>query len=96
MLMPIPDAIKKAAAMHSGYVPPPHRPTVSKVYRTRMAISFSPDPEHETSYVDGFSYWDNLRQRWGAQRFTEEAAKQNSHTSAMRYNVDQTKEWRTA
>lgn len=94
MLMTISDAIKKAAAMHSGYVTAEHRPTVSKVYRTRMAVSFSHDPAHETTFVDGFSWWDNLRQRWGAQRFTEDAAKKNAHTAALRYNVDQTKEWR--
>lgn len=82
--------------MSSGYIPPGHPPTVSKVYRTRMAVSFSHDPEHETTYADGFSWWDNLRQRWGAQRFTKKAAKDNAHTAALRYNVDQTKEWRAA
>lgn len=82
--------------MTSGYIPPDHKPTKEGVYRTQIAVTFSHDPEHETQYQQGYSWWDNMRQRWGAQRFTAAAAIEHKYTSASRYNVDQTKEWRAA
>lgn len=88
--------INRGAAMSSGYVPADHKPTKEGVYKTRVAVSFSHDPEHETQYQDGFSFWDNLRQRWSAQRFTPDAANAHKYTAASRYNVDQTKEWKAA
>lgn len=82
--------------MSSGYVPPNHKPTKEAVYATRIAVSFPTDPEEDVAYVDGFSFWDHMRQRWGAQRFTKEAAREHKYTAASRYNVDQTKEWKAA
>lgn len=82
--------------MTSGYVPANHKPTKEGVYCTRVAVTFSHDPKRETQYQDGFSWWDQMRQRWSAQRFTRDAANQHKYTSATRYNVDQTKEWKAA
>ena len=96
MLIQLSDAIERGAAMSQGYVPGNHRPTKEGVYKTRIAVTFSHDPEHETQYQDGYSFWDNMRQRWAAQRFTIAAANEHKYTAASRYNVDQTKDWKAA